>query len=50
MPVGPLLPAGVLRAKVFEQLRAQIDAEAQQVDRSNRIDSGLSVLPAAEYL
>jgi hypothetical protein len=50
VPVSQLLTVGVLRAKVFEQLRAQIDAEAQQVDRRNRIDAGQCVPASAEYL
>ena len=50
VPVGQLLTVGVLRPKVFELLRTQIDIEAQEIDRRNRISAGLTVPPAAEYL
>lgn len=50
VPVGQLLTVGVLRPKVFELLRTQIDTEAQEVDRCNRISAGLTVPPATEYL
>lgn len=50
VPVGQLLTVGVLRPKVLELLRTQIDIEAQEVDRRNRIRAGLTVPPAAEYL
>jgi hypothetical protein len=50
VPVGQLLTVGVLRPKVLELLRTQIDVEAQEVDRRNRIRAGLTVPHAAEYL
>ncbi len=50
IPIGQLLTVGVLRPKVFEQLRARIDVEAQQTDRRNRISAGLSVPPEPDYL
>jgi len=50
VPVSQLLTIGVLRPKVLELLRIQIDIEAQEVDRRNRISAGLTVPPATEYL
>lgn len=50
VPVSQLLTDGVLRPKVFERLRTQIDMDAQEVDRRNRINAGLTVPPVAEYL
>lgn len=48
--ISQLLTVGVLRPKVLELLRSRIDCDAQEVDRRNRIDAGLTVPPAAEYL
>ena len=50
VPFNQLLTVGVLRPKVLELLRIQIDIEAQEVDRRNRISAGLTVPPATEYL
>lgn len=43
VPLGQLLTVGVLRTKVYSQLRARINAEARQADRRNRIKAGVSV-------
>jgi hypothetical protein len=50
VPVSQLLTVGVLRPRVLELLRTQIDIEAQEVDRCNRISAGLPVPPATDYL
>lgn len=43
VPLGQLLAVGVLRTKVYDQLRARIDAEALDTDRRNRIQAGMPV-------
>lgn len=50
VPVSQLLTVGVLRTKVYEQIRAGIDAEALRIDRSNRFAAGLPVPPAPEQI
>jgi hypothetical protein len=50
VPVGQLLTVGVLRKRVYDELRARIDAEALEADRRNRISAGLSVPPQAECI
>lgn len=50
VPLGQLLTVGVLRTKVYDQLRARIDAEALNIDRSNRVVAGLPVPPLPEQI
>jgi hypothetical protein len=39
-PVSQLLTIGVLSARVHDQLRCRVDAEARDADRSNRLHAG----------
>ncbi len=50
VPLGQLLTVGVLRTKVYDQLRARIDAEALDTDRRKRIQAGLPVPPMPEQI
>ena len=50
VPLGQLLTAGVLRTKVYDQLRARIDAEALDTDRRNRIHAGMPVPSLPEQI
>ena len=50
VPLDQLLTVGVLRTKVYDQLRARIDAEALGTDRSNRIAAGLPVPSLPEQI
>lgn len=50
VPLGQLLTVGVLRTKVYDQLRARVDAEALEIDRRNRIAAGLPVPPLPEQI
>lgn len=50
VPVSQLLTAGVLRKKVYDELRSRIDAEARDLDRSNRVTAGLPVPPVPEQI
>jgi hypothetical protein len=36
-PLGQLLTIGILSARVHDQLRCRVDAEARDVDRRNRV-------------
>jgi len=50
VPLGQLLAVGVLRTSMYDHLRARIDAEAQHLDRINRITAGLPVPPLPEQI
>ena len=50
VPLGQLLTVGVLKTKVYDQLRARVDAEALEIDRSNRVAAGLPVPPLPEQI
>ncbi len=50
VPLGQLLAIGVLRTKVYEQLRGRIDDEAQSIDRNNRHSAGLPMPPLPEQI
>jgi hypothetical protein len=39
-PLGQLLTIGILSARVHDQLRCRVDAEARDVDRRNRVRAG----------
>lgn len=50
VPVGQLLTVGVLRKRIYDELRARVDAEAMETDRRNRMSAGLSVPPPVECI
>lgn len=50
VPFDQLLTVGVLRTRVYDQLRARIDTEALSQDRSHRLSAGLPVLGLPERL
>ena len=50
VPVDQLLTVGVLRTRVYDQIRARIDAEAVSLDRGNRVSAGLPVPPLPEQI
>lgn len=50
VPFGQLLTVGVLRTKVYDQLRARIDGESLDTDRRNRIAAGMPVSPLPEQI
>ena len=39
-PVGQLPTIGILSARVYDQLRCRVDAEARDADRRNRLRAG----------
>lgn len=50
VPLGQLLTVGVLRAKVYEELRARIDNDAIDTDRRSRTTAGMSVPTQPEQI
>jgi hypothetical protein len=49
-PLSQLLTIGILSARVHDQLRCRVDAQARDVDRRNRVQAGLPVPALPEQI